>query len=148
MKFLIINGPNLNLLGRRQPDIYGDRSYDELCAFIRACCEQEGVTPVLFQSNHEGAIVDAIQQAMDDCDGIVINPAAYTHTSTAIADALAAVGLPTVEVHLSDLSKRETFRRHSFVTPVARRTVMGQGFEGYRQAIAALRAIVSGEDNA
>lgn len=133
MKILIINGPNLNMLGIREPEIYGKQTYADLCAVIdEACgaCEHE-----IFQSNHEGAIVDKIQEAYGKYDGIVINPAAYTHTSIAIADALAAVALPTVEVHLSDISRREPFRRVSFVSPHAERVITGKGFEGYREAI-------------
>ncbi|MBQ4273892.1 MAG: type II 3-dehydroquinate dehydratase [Clostridia bacterium] len=135
MNLLIINGPNLNMLGIREPEIYGRQDYSMLCTFIKAAAEEVGATCEIFQSNHEGAIVDKIQGALGRFDGIVINPAAYTHTSVAIADALSAVALPTVEVHLSDITQRETFRQHSFVAPIAKKTFMGKGFEGYRLAI-------------
>ncbi len=139
MKFLVINGPNLNLLGIREPEIYGKQDYKALLSLIAETAEKEEIEIECFQSNHEGDIVDRIQSAMDDCDGIVINPAAYTHTSVAIADALKAVALPAIEVHLSDISKRETFRHHSFVAPVCLKTFAGLGFEGYRQAIIYLK---------
>ena len=143
MKLLVINGPNLNLLGVREPDIYGRENFAALCDFIRASAAEVGAEVELYQSNHEGAIVDKIQEALGVFDGIVINPAAYTHTSVAIADALSAVAVPTVEVHLSDVMKREAFRHHSFVAPVAVKTYMGLGFEGYRKAI---RHLVLGEN--
>ena len=133
MKLLVINGPNLNLLGLREPDLYGKQDYNALCAFIREKCAGHEVE--LYQSNHEGDIVDKIQAAYKHADGIVINPAAYTHTSVAILDALKAVGIPTVEVHLTDIAKREEFRRHSFVSLAAEKTIKGLGFEGYAQAI-------------
>ncbi len=135
MKLLIINGPNLNLLGLREPEIYGSQSFSALCELCALECEKRGIEYKLFQSNHEGAIVDEIQAAYGNFDGIVINPAAYTHTSVAILDALKAVGIPTVEVHLSDINEREEFRRHSFVSLVAIKTICGKGFEGYREAI-------------
>ena len=137
MKILIINGPNLNLLGIREPDIYGKESYGALCTLIAKACE--GIDYEIFQSNHEGTIVDKIQQAYGTVDAIVINPAAYTHTSVAIPDALRAVNIPTVEVHISDVSKREDFRHFSYVTPVAVKTIIGHGFDGYREAIEFLR---------
>ena len=143
MKLLVINGPNLNLLGIREPDIYGDRNYGALCDFIRAAAAEAGAECELYQSNHEGDIVDKIQAALGNFDGIVINPAAYTHTSVAIADAIAAVSIPTVEVHLSNVMEREPFRRHSFVAPVAKKTYMGLGFEGYRRAV---RYLALGEE--
>lgn len=139
MKILIINGPNLNMLGLREPEIYGKRDYAALCDFIESVCAENGVECELFQSNHEGAIVDKIQEAYGVFDGIVINPAAYTHTSVAILDALKAVAIPTVEVHLSDISEREEFRRHSFVSYAAKKTFAGLGFEGYRLAIKELK---------
>jgi 3-dehydroquinate dehydratase-2 len=139
MKLLIINGPNLNLLGLREPEIYGKQDYAALLAFLRKSAEEAGVEIECFQSNHEGAIVDAIQAAYGVFDGIVINPAAYTHTSIAILDALKAVALPAVEVHLSDVSAREDFRRISYAGMACRKTFMGLGFEGYRQAILFLR---------
>ena len=135
MKFLIINGPNLNMLGLREPDIYGRQDFSALQQFIRDCCEEEGVEPVLFQSNHEGAIVDRIQAAYGEVDGIVITPAAYTHTSVAILDALKAVSIPAVEVHLSDVRARESFRQISYPGMACVRSFIGLGFEGYRQAI-------------
>lgn len=139
MKFLIINGPNLNLLGLREPDIYGKKTYSDLCAYIGEVCEGENIEYKLFQSNHEGAIVDEIQAAYGNFDAIVINPAAYTHTSVAILDALKAVGIPTAEVHLSDINAREEFRRHSYVSLVAKSTICGKGFEGYKEAILYLK---------
>ena len=138
MKFLVINGPNLNLLGLREPAIYGSRDFAALQDFIRAAAREAGVEVELFQSNHEGAIVDAIQSALGRMDGIVINPAAYTHTSV-ILDALKAVALPAVEVHLSDVSAREPFRQISYAGMACVKTYMGLGFEGYRQAILYLR---------
>lgn len=135
MKFLIINGPNLNLLGLREPDIYGRENYAALLELIENTCAQRGIEVECFQSNHEGAIVDKIQEAYGTQDAIVINPAAYTHTSVAILDALKAVALPAVEVHLSDISAREAFRQHSFVSPACRKTIAGHGFQGYVEAI-------------
>ena len=135
MKILVINGPNLNMLGIREPDIYGKQDFAALQSFIRNAAEELGHEVTLFQSNHEGEIVDAIQAAYKVFDGIVINPAAYTHTSVAILDALKAVGIPTVEVHLSDINTREEFRKHSFVSMIAKKTVCGLGFEGYRKAL-------------
>ena len=139
MKFLIINGPNLNMLGIREPEIYGTGDYRSLQKFIYETCHEEGIEPVLFQSNHEGAIVDRIQDAWQDADGIVINPAAYTHTSIAILDALKAVSIPAVEVHLSDVGNRESFRRISYPGMACIKTYAGLGFEGYRQAILYLK---------
>ena len=123
------------MLGIREPDIYGKQDFKSLEQFIRASAESLGHSVTLFQSNHEGEIVDVIQSAYGVYDGIVINPAAYTHTSVAILDALKAVGIPTVEVHLSDISQREDFRKHSYVSLVAKKTVCGLGFEGYRVAL-------------
>ena len=143
MKLLVINGPNLNLLGIREPAVYGNRDFAALCDFIRAAASEAGAECELFQSNHEGEIVDAIQGALGRFDGIVINPAAYTHTSVAILDALSAVQLPTVEVHLSNVMEREEFRHRSFVSLVAKKTYMGLGFEGYRRAV---RYLVLGEE--
>ena len=139
MKLLVINGPNLNLLGLREPAIYGSQSFAALQDFIRTSAAEAGVEVELFQSNHEGAIVDAIQAAYGTADGIVINPAAYTHTSVAILDALKAVALPAVEVHLSDVSAREPFRQISYAGMACVKTYMGLGFEGYRQAILYLK---------
>ncbi len=135
MKILVINGPNLNMLGIREPDIYGKQTFSALEAYIKDCARMLGHTVTLFQSNHEGDIVDVIQSAYGVYEGIVINPAAYTHTSVAILDALKAVGIPTVEVHLSDINEREEFRRFSYVSLVAEKTVCGLGFEGYRKAL-------------
>ena len=139
MKILVINGPNLNLLGVREPELYGKRDFAALEAYIRASCREYGAECELFQSNHEGAIVDAIQSALGRMDGIVINPAAYTHTSVAILDALKAVAIPAVEVHLSDVRQREDFRQISYARLACVKTYMGLGFEGYRQAILFLK---------
>ena len=135
MKILIINGPNLNLLGVREPDIYGKSTYKDLCAMITEKCGNEGIDCEFFQSNHEGDIVDKIGESLGKIDGIVINPAAYTHTSIAIADALKAVAIPYVEVHISDVSKREDFRQISYIRKDALATVSGEGFDGYLKAI-------------
>ena len=135
MKLLVINGPNLNMLGIREPHIYGQSTYDDLCARIREHAQSRGVEVALFQSNHEGAIVDRIQAAYQAEDGIVINPGAYTHTSIAILDALKAVGIPTVEVHISDVDARETFRQISYVGLYAERRFAGYGFDGYLMAM-------------
>ncbi len=139
MKLLVINGPNLNLLGLREPDIYGNRDYAALQRFIRGICEREDIQVEIFQSNHEGAIVDRIQQAYGEMDGIVINPAAYTHTSVAILDALKAVRLPAVEVHLSNVSEREPFRQISYAGMACVKTYAGFGFDGYEKAILFLK---------
>ena len=143
MKLLIINGPNLNLLGLREPDIYGRQDYAQLCQFVLAACQEAGVEGEVFQSNHEGAIVDRIQEAYGRFDGIVINPAAYTHTSVAILDALKAVSIPAVEVHISDVSTRESFRQVSYAGMACVKTYMGQGFEGYAMAIRYLKSYLS-----
>lgn len=143
MKLLIINGPNLNMLGIREPGIYGDKSFAALCDFIRASAAEAGADCELYQSNHEGAIVDKIQDAYGKFDGIVINPGAYTHTSVAILDALSAVAIPTVEVHISNVMEREAFRHHSYVSLIAKKTYMGLGFDGYRRAI---RYLTHGEE--
>ena len=135
MKLMVINGPNLNLLGKREPDIYGRETYGDLCDMIFSYGKEKGFEVEIMQSNHEGDLVDAIGRAADGFDGIVINPAAYTHTSIAILDAVKAVGVPTVEVHISNVMEREAFRHHSFVAPIAKKTYMGLGFEGYRRAI-------------
>ena len=140
MKLLVINGPNLNMLGIREKNIYGNASYAALIDFIEEICCDQGVEVDVFQSNHEGAIVDEIQHAYERIDGIIINPAAYTHTSIAIPDALKAVNIPAVEVHLSDVSLREDFRKVSYVRQTCIHSIIGQGFEGYRQAILYLKA--------
>ena len=134
MKILFLNGPNLNLLGRREPEIYGNQTYADLEAHIRAFCKELSIDCEIIQSNHEGVLVDAIQSALGRMDAIVINPAAYTHTSIAILDALKAVSLPAVEVHLSDVSRREEFRRVSYAGMACAKTFAGHGFEGYRMA--------------
>ena len=139
MNILVINGPNLNLLGIREPDLYGKEDYAALVALVEDTCAQEGIGVEVFQSNHEGAIVDKIQQALGTFDGIVINPAAYTHTSVAILDALKAVGLPAVEVHLSDVNAREPFRQISYAGMACEKTFMGLGFQGYVEAIRYLK---------
>lgn len=135
MNILIINGPNINMLGLREPDIYGDQSYAKLIELISEFCSQNGIECDFFQSNHEGAIVDRIQSAYGVFDGIVINPAAYTHTSIAILDALKAVAIPAVEVHISDVKEREDFRQVSYAGKACIKTYMGLGFNGYIQAI-------------
>ena len=135
MKLLIVNGPNLNMLGIRERNLYGAQDYDALCDFLCAQAQRLNVEIELFQSNHEGAIVDAIQSAYGRMDGIVINPAAYTHTSVAILDALKAVSLPAVEVHLTDVNAREDFRRISYARLACETTFAGYGFDGYRMAM-------------
>ena len=145
MKILVLNGPNLNLLGIREPAIYGNRKYEDLVGLIRQTAEKEGLEVECFQSNHEGVLVDQIQGALGRFDGIVINPAAYTHTSVALLDALKAVGLPTVEVHLSDVSLREDFRQISFVRSACIQTIMGHGFEGYCEALRFLKSHLSAD---
>lgn len=143
MKLLVINGPNLNLLGIREPELYGTETYEDLCRYIRAACDEAGARAEVFQSNHEGALVDAVQAALGRFDGIIINPAAYTHTSVALLDALKAVGIPAVEVHLTDAGAREAFRRVSYVREACIETYAGYGFEGYRKAVQRLKAHVS-----
>ena len=135
MKLLIINGPNLNMLGIREPDIYGRATYADLCALIRQEAEALGARVEFFQSNHEGAIVDAIQAAYGKMDGIIINPAAYTHTSVALLDAVKAVGIPTVEVHISDPDTRDEFRKISYIRTACAATIKGHGFQGYVEAL-------------
>ena len=139
MNVLVINGPNLNLLGVREPDLYGKQDYAALVSLVEETCAQEGLGVEVYQSNHEGDIVDKIQAALGKFDGIVINPAAYTHTSVAILDALKAVALPAVEVHISDVSKREEFRQVSYARLACIKTYMCLGLEGYRQAILYLK---------
>lgn len=135
MKILVLNGPNLNLLGRREPAIYGTATYDDLKAAVRRHAAERGVEVEIRQSNHEGDLVDWIGEAIGRFDGIVLNPAAYTHTSVAILDAVLAAGIPTVEVHLSDLTKREPFRQTSYVRAACIATVMGHGIAGYTEAM-------------
>ena len=139
MKLLVINGPNLNLLGVREPDLYGRQDYAALVKLVEDTCAAEGVEVEVYQSNHEGDLVDRIQAAYGVVDGIVINPAAYTHTSVAILDALKAVQLPCVEVHLTDVDAREPFRHISYAGMACIKTVMGRGLEGYREAILYLK---------
>lgn len=141
MKVLVINGPNLNLLGLREPDLYGRQTYAALLEKVSTHYTAHGIAVDFFQSNHEGALVDAVQEAYGVYDGIVINPAAYTHTSIALLDAVKAVGLPTVEVHLTDIAKREEFRKVSYVGMACVRTIAGHGFDGYIEAIDELRHI-------
>ena len=135
MKILVINGPNINMLGIREPDIYGKENFAALLRLLTDTADAEGLEVQQYQSNHEGCIVDTIQGAYGKFNAIVINPAAYTHTSIAILDALKAVALPAVEVHISDVSKREAFRQVSYAGLACVKTYMGLGFEGYRQAI-------------
>ena len=146
MKLLVINGPNMNLLGLREPGIYGKGTLSDLEDFLREVGEAEDIELSFFQSNHEGAIVDAIQAAYGKMDGIVINPAAYTHTSVAILDALKAVALPAVEVHMSQVSEREPFHQISYAGMACIKTYMGLGFEGYRQAILYLKDYLAGKE--
>ena len=135
MKLLIINGPNLNLLGLREPGLYGRETYDSLCARIAAHAEARGAEAEFYQSNHEGDLVDAIQGALGDADGIVINPGAYTHTSIALLDAVNAVKIPTVEVHISDVNAREDFRKISYIRAGCVASVIGHGTNGYLEAV-------------
>ena len=142
MKILVLNGPNLNMLGIREPDIYGRKTYADLINMIKAHCDGRGVEVMFKQSNHEGDLVDFIQQALfDKCDGIVINPGAYTHTSVALLDALKAVDIPTVEVHISVVDSREEFRQISYVSLIAKKTIKGHGFDGYVEAVDFLCAL-------
>ena len=135
MKILVLNGPNLNMLGIREPSVYGNSTYNDLCELIKAYASKKAIDVEIYQSNHEGCLVDKIQQAYGVFDGIVINPAAYTHTSIALLDALKAVAIPAVEVHISDVSKREDFRQISYVRQACKATVCGKGFDGYLKAI-------------
>ena len=135
MKILVINGPNLNFLGIREPELYGKKDYKALVEFCKSACAENGFDCEVFQSNHEGALVDRIQEAYGNVDGIVINPAAYTHTSVAVLDALKSVGIPAVEVHISDVSAREAFRQISYIREACKATVSGKGFSGYLEAI-------------
>ena len=139
MKILVINGPNLNMLGIREPQIYGSKTYTDLVNMIDAHCEAQGIEAEFYQSNHEGDLVDKIQQAYGNADGIVINPGAYTHTSIALLDAVKSVGIPTVEVHISDPDLREDFRKVSYIRLACIATVKGKGFDGYIEAIDLLK---------
>jgi 3-dehydroquinate dehydratase-2 len=142
MKLLVINGPNINMLGLREPAIYGSKTYADLLDFLRSSAREAGIELELFQSNSEGAIVDIIQWAYGKIDAIVINPAAYTHTSVALLDALKAVSIPAVEVHISDPDTREEFRHKSYVREACVKTIAGKGFEGYREAMLFLKEYV------
>ncbi len=142
MKILFLNGPNLNMLGRREPEIYGSKTYAELESYIRDFCTELDIDCEILQSNHEGVLVDAIQAALGTFDAIVINPAAYTHTSIAILDALKAVALPAAEVHLSDPRQREEFRHVSYAGMACQKTFAGFGFEGYRMAAEFLKSFI------
>ena len=139
MKIMVINGPNINMLGIREPGIYGTDSFADLLALIDATAKAEGLDIAQFQSNHEGAIVDKIQECYGKVDGIVINPAGYTHTSVAILDALKAVGIPAVEVHISKVSDRESFRQISYPGMYCEKTIQGKGLDGYKEAILYLK---------
>ena len=145
LKILVLHGPNMNLLGKREPALYGHRDFAALCDCIRTWAAELDMEVTLYQSNHEGDLVDKIQEADGQYDGILINAAAYSHTSVAILDALKAVGLPTAEVHLTDIQSREPFRRFSYVSQYAFVTVTGKGFEGYRIALEEMKKKLSGE---
>lgn len=140
MKFLVINGPNINLLGIREPELYGSASYQALLEKVQQACSEEGIAVEFYQTNHEGALVDRIQEAcFEKVDGIVINPAAYTHTSVALLDVLKAVKIPTVEVHISKVEEREAFRQVSYLREACVKTITGQGLDGYCQAVRFLK---------
>ena len=145
MKILVLNGPNINMLGIREPGVYGSQSYGELLRLLEVWANELGVEMEHYQSNHEGALVDKIQAAYGNFDGIVINPAAYTHTSIAILDALKAVAIPAVEVHISDVKAREDFRQISYAGKACVKTIMGQGLDGYRQAMVFLTEMLNAE---
>ena len=145
MKILVINGPNINMLGIREPAVYGKNSFADLLTLLEETGRAESVEIEQYQSNYEGSLVDKIQEAYGKFDGIVINPAAYTHTSIAILDALKAVGIPAVEVHISDVSQRESFRQISYAGMACCKTIMGHGLEGYREAILYLKALIQGK---
>lgn len=145
MKFLIINGPNINMLGIREKNIYGEGSYQSLLKLVQETCQSLGIECECFQSNHEGDIVDAIQGAYGNTDGIVINPAAYTHTSVAILDALKAVALPAAEVHITDIAQREPFRQVSYAGMACQAHFIGQGLQGYLNAVRFIRQTVGAE---
>ena len=144
MKILVINGPNLNMLGIREPEIYGDETLEDLMEYVRDYCKPGNVAVDFFQPNHEGDIIDTIQAALGRYDGIIINPAAYTHTSIAIPDAIRSVNLPAVEVHLSDINNREDFRKISFTASACIATVAGKGFDSYTDAVEIFLAWTAG----
>ena len=135
MKLLVLNGPNLNMLGVREPEIYGKETYDDLCRMVKEHAEKRGIDVALYQSNHEGDLIDRIQMAYGEIDGIVFNPGGYTHTSVALCDAVKAVGIPTVEVHISDVASREDFRQVSYIRAACVATVAGHGLKGYLEAM-------------
>ena len=145
MKILVLNGPNLNMLGIREPELYGNQNYSGLCNMIEKYADELNIQVEIFQSNHEGCLVDKIQEGYGVYDGIVINPAAYTHTSVALLDALKSVAIPAVEVHISDVSKREDFRQISYVRLYCEKTITGKGFDGYLEAIGYLVEKYGGE---
>ena len=145
MKILVLNGPNINMLGIREPGVYGSQSYAELLRLLELWSGELGIETEHYQSNHEGCLVDKIQEAYGVFDGIVINPAAYTHTSIAILDALKAVAIPAVEVHISDVKAREDFRQISYAGKSCVKTIMGQGLDGYRQAMVFLTEMLNAE---
>lgn len=147
MKILVLNGPNINMLGIREPDIYGKEDFKTLCKNIEDYAEQNKIEVKLYQSNHEGCLVDEIQGAYGVFDGIVINPGAYTHTSIALLDAVKAVGIPTVEVHISDVSKREDFRQISYIRSACVKTIAGHGIAGYTEALDFLRELLNDSKN-
>lgn len=142
MNILVINGPNLNLLGLREQHIYGENSYNDLVRFIKGCAKRSKIIVKVVQSNSEGRIVEIIQKARKYYDGIIINAAAYTHTSVAILDALKAINLPTVEVHLTDISKREPYRKFSYISEYAFKVITGKGFDGYREALSLFKVAI------
>ena len=144
MKILVLNGPNINMLGIREPDVYGKNTFADLLALLERTAAEEDIEIEQYQSNHEGCLVDKIQESYGKVDGIVINPAAYTHTSIAILDALKAVAIPAVEVHISDVDAREPFRRISYAGMACCKTIKGHGLEGYREAILHLKALKQG----
>ncbi|MBQ7152316.1 MAG: type II 3-dehydroquinate dehydratase [Clostridia bacterium] len=141
MKILVLNGPNINMLGVREPDLYGHETYQNLCEKITLFAEKEGINVEIYQSNHEGDLVDKIQEALSGTDAIVINPGGYTHTSVAILDALKAVSLPAVEVHITDVNAREEFRKVSLVRYACEKTIMGHGTDGYIEALSYLKEV-------
>lgn len=143
MKILVINGPNINMLGIREKNIYGTETYEDLLNYCKEEADKLGLEVSFFQSNHEGTLVDAIQEAYGKIDGIVINPAAYTHTSVAILDAMKAVSVPAVEVHISDVSSREDFRQISYVRQACIKTIAGHGFAGYKEAMEVLKEYIT-----
>ncbi|MBE6529497.1 MAG: 3-dehydroquinate dehydratase [Ruminococcaceae bacterium] len=144
MKLLVLNGPNLNLLGIREPEIYGKKTYADLVCAVKKECRRRGIGVKILQSNSEAVLVTMIQKAYKKYDGLIFNPAAYTHTSVALLDAIKAVGIPTVEVHLSEVSKREEFRKISYVGLAAKKTIAGKGIDGYLEAVAYFDSVTSG----